>query len=113
VAEGRSIISNEIIKKIDELIKSDKIKKIIFLPSKTQLFEIKSNTNNKTYWIDLERNCCSCRGFYYNFKKGKCYHIQAAYIAVKHNKYKVKFLNDSEINNHAITQIIDLIDKDN
>jgi predicted nucleic acid-binding Zn finger protein len=112
VKSERSIINSRIIEKIDELIKSDKIKKIIYLPSKNQIWEIKSNTNNKIYLIDLDWNYCSCRGFYYNFTKGKCYHIKATEIAYKNNKYKVEFLNDEEMNTHLIKQLKELIEKD-
>ena len=111
VKAERSIINSRIIEKIDELIKSNKIKKIIYLPSKIQFWEIKSNTNNKKYWIDLDWNYCSCRGFYYNFTKGKCYHIKATEIASKDNKYRVEFLNDDEMDTHLINQLKELIEK--
>lgn len=110
--ESAAAISNGTIDKIDIVINLDKIKKIIFLQSNIQLWEIKSNTNNKTYWIDFDKSFCSCRGFYYNFKKGKCYHIRAVALAVKHNKYKVEFLNDDKIDNILIMQFKNLIEED-
>ncbi len=92
-------MSNEV-EKIDKLINEGKIKKIIFIPSKAEIWEIKSNKNNNVYWIDLNEYYCSCKGFYYNFTKKICYHISAVSIAIEQNRYQIEFLKDSELNNY-------------
>ncbi len=97
------------IEKIDELINSKNIKKIVFIPSKVQIWIIKSNQNNNVYWIDLDKTYCSCKGFYYNYKKKNCYHISAVSIAHSHNKFQMEFLKDSELNYHLFNQIDNII----
>jgi predicted nucleic acid-binding Zn finger protein len=91
--------------KIDNLINGEKIKKIIFIPSKVEMWEIKSKKNDNLYWIDLNKNYCSCKGFYYNYIKKRCYHISAVSIAYKQNKYQIEFLDDSELNNYINNKI--------
>jgi predicted nucleic acid-binding Zn finger protein len=88
------------IEKIQNLINEKKIKKIIFIPSKKEIWEIKSNKNNNIYLIDVKENFCSCKGFYYNFTKKICYHIQAVSIAYRRNRYEIEFLKDTELNNY-------------
>ena len=95
-----SLITKEIIDKIDGLINQEKIKKVIFIPSNVSIWEIKSNTNSNIYYADLTKNFCSCKGFYFNFTKGKCYHIRAANIAFEQNKYKVEILKDFQLDNY-------------
>ncbi|MER5176475.1 MAG: SWIM zinc finger family protein [Candidatus Nitrosocosmicus sp.] len=97
------------VEKIDELINRKKIKKITFIPSKIEIWEIKSNTNNNSYWIDLNKSYCSCKGFYYNFIKKICYHISAVSIAIEQNRYQFEFLKDSELNNYLNNLIENLM----
>jgi predicted nucleic acid-binding Zn finger protein len=91
--------------KIDELINGDKIKRIIIIPSKVEIWEIKSYKTNNLYWTDLNKNYCSCKGFYYNFSKKICYHITAISIAFTQNRYQIEFLKDSELNNYLNNKI--------
>jgi predicted nucleic acid-binding Zn finger protein len=100
VKAKESVISKEILNKIDELINKERIRKVIFLPSNTYFWEIKSNTNSNIYYVDLKRYFCSCKGFYFNYIKGKCYHIRATNIASEQNKYKVEILKDSQLDNY-------------
>ena len=95
--------------KVDELINGKKIKKIIFIPSKVEMWEIKSNKNDNLYWIDLNKNYCSCKGFYYNYITKICYHIIAVSLAYKQNKYQIEFLDDSELNNYINNKIENLM----
>jgi predicted nucleic acid-binding Zn finger protein len=91
--------------KVDELINGKKIKKIIFIPSKVEMWEIKSNKNDNLYWIDLNKNYCSCKGFYYNYITKICYHIIAVSRAYKQNRYQIEFLDDSELSNYINNKI--------
>ncbi|MBA3749613.1 MAG: hypothetical protein H0X03_01715 [Nitrosopumilus sp.] len=98
------------VEKIQNLINEKKIKKIIFIPSKNEIWEIKSNRNNNIYLIDLKENFCSCKGYYYNFIKKICYHIQAVSIACKHDRYEIEFLKDTELNNYLDNLMDNLMD---
>jgi predicted nucleic acid-binding Zn finger protein len=100
-----SIITKEIIDKIDGLINRGRIIKVIFIPSNTNFWEIKSTANNNIYYVDLKRNFCSCKGFYFNYIKGKCYHIRAANIAFEQEKYKVVILKDIQLDNYIINHL--------
>jgi predicted nucleic acid-binding Zn finger protein len=91
--------------KVDELINGKKIKKIIFIPSKVEMWEIKSNKNDNLYLIDLNKNYCSCKGFYYNYITKICYHIIAVSTAYKQNRYQIEFLDDSELSNYINNKI--------
>ena len=96
--------------KIHDLLSKKKIKRIVFIPSKTVIWEIKSNNNNNIYWIDFVRKYCSCKGFYYNSNNGKCYHMRAVYEAITQNGYEIEFLQDSELNNYLDFLIDNLLD---
>jgi predicted nucleic acid-binding Zn finger protein len=95
--------------KVDELINGKKIKKIIFIPSKVEMWEIKSNKNDNLYLIDLNKNYCSCKGFYYNYITKICYHIIAVSTAYKQNRYQIEFLDDSELSNYINNKIENLM----
>ena len=95
--------------KINDLIKEEKIKKIVFTPSKIGIWEVKSHKNDNIYWVDIETNYCSCKGFYYNFMKKACYHISAVSTALSQNAYKIELLSDSEMNDYFNNQIDNLI----
>ncbi len=97
------------IEKIDELINRKKIKKIVFIPSKVQIWMIKSDRNNNVYWADLDKNYCSCKGFYYNYKRKHCYHITAIAIANSQNKFQIEYIEDSEMNHYLYNQIDNII----
>jgi predicted nucleic acid-binding Zn finger protein len=105
-----TIVNNEVeAEKINELINEKKIKKIVFTPSKIGIWEVKSHKNNNIYWVDIETNYCSCKGFYYNFMKKACYHISAVSTALSQNAYKIELLSDSEMNDYFNKQIDNLI----
>lgn len=95
--------------KIDKLIDGKKIRKIIFIPSKIVMWEIKSNKNDRLYWIDLNKNYCSCKGFYYNYITKICYHIIAVSRAYKQNGYQIEFLDDNKLNNYINSKIESLM----
>ncbi len=95
--------------KINGLINEKKVKKIVFTPSKVEIWEVKSHKNNNIYWVDIETKYCSCKGFYYNFTKKTCYHISAVSTVLSQNAYKIELLSDSEMNDFFNNQIDNLI----
>lgn len=98
------------ITKIHDLIDKKKIKRIIFIPSKNEIWEIKSNSNNNIYWIDYNKKYCSCKGFYYNIKNRTCYHIRAVSTAITQNGYGMEFLQDNDLNYYLDSLIDNLLD---
>ncbi len=95
-------MDNEI-KKINDLIFAKKIKNIIFLPSELQIWEVKGSNNNADdiYLVDLKKNHCTCKGFYYNSEhKKKCYHIKATHLANSQYLFEIEFLNDDKLNKY-------------
>ncbi len=80
------------------------------MPSKTEIWEIKSNNNNNIYWLDFVKEYCSCKGFYYNIKNKTCYHIRAVSAAIIQNGYEIEFLQDNELNNYLFNLIDNLLD---
>lgn len=73
-----------------------KIKKNIFLPSKTTIWEILSSKTNKVYFIDRKKYC-SCKGFYYNKSKKYCYHLIEIEKAIINKNYNIEIQNDKNI----------------
>jgi predicted nucleic acid-binding Zn finger protein len=107
---GTTTVNNEAeAEKINELINEKKVKKIVFAPSKVEIWEVKSHKNSNIYWVDTETKYCSCKGFYYSFIKKTCYHISAVSAALSQNAYKIELLPDSEMNDYFNVQIDNLI----
>ncbi len=85
------------------------IKKIVFIPSQKEVWEIKSSTNNRIYFADLNNKFCSCKGFYYNFKKRYCYHLDEISSANNEKSYHIIFYDDNQINNYLSRLISDTL----
>src|SRR3954453_4592417 len=100
VKAKESVITKEIIDKIDGLINEERIRKVIFIPSNTNFWEIKINTNSKIYCVDLKKISDSCKDVYFNYIKGKCYHSRAVNIAFEENKYRVEILKGLHLDNY-------------
>jgi predicted nucleic acid-binding Zn finger protein len=50
--------------------------KHLFLPSEKFWWEIRSKNNEKSYFIDYKVEFCSCKGYYFNYKRNEgCYHL--------------------------------------
>jgi len=96
--------------KIHDLLVKRKIKRVIFIPSKIEIWEIKSNNNNNIYWIDFTKNYCSCKGFYYNTKNSPCYHIRAVSAAITQSGYEIEILQDNKLNSYLDSLIDNLIE---
>lgn len=71
----------------------------IFFPSRRTIWEIKSNDNknNHSYFVNFDLNFCSCKGFYYNYKRGKCYHLNKISDCIDDKKYSVEILSDNQM----------------
>ena len=95
--------------KVNELINEKKVKKIVFAPSKIEIWEVKSHNSNNIYWTDIETKYCSCKGFYYNSTKKTCYHISAVSAALSQNAYRIELLSDREMNDYFSNQIDNMI----
>jgi predicted nucleic acid-binding Zn finger protein len=95
--------------KIYDLIDQKKIKRKIFIPSKSEIWEIKSHNNKNVYWIDFGKKYCSCKGFYYNIKNGTCYHIRAVQMAIMLNGYELEFLQDNYLNSYLYNLLDNLL----
>jgi len=78
--------------------KNEFIKKNIFIPSETIIWERLSSKTKKLYFID-RKNYCSCKGFYYNNSRKYCYHLIEIEKAVRNKKYIIEFQNDKDIDN--------------
>ena len=109
--EGTTAVNNEAeAEKINELLNEKKVKKIVFAPSRVEIWEVKSHKNSTNiYWVDTETKYCSCKGFYYSFTKKTCYHISAVSAALSQNAYKIELLPDSGMNDYFSSQIDNLI----
>lgn len=92
--------------KIEKLLKSKAIKMHLFLPSKRRLFTIISNNE---YWLDLNINFCSCKGYYYKYMRNneQCYHLKALSIAKESEMDIIKF-DDKEYSTFLYTLLRDL-----
>lgn len=70
-------------------------KKHLFLPSGNFMWEIRSKKNRYTYFIDSNREYCTCKGYYYNYNEKKgCYHLEKITDCISELKYKVYLYHD-------------------
>ena len=70
-------------------------KKHLFLPSCNFMWELKSKKDNFTYFIDSDRQYCTCKGYYYNYNnKNGCYHLGKIAECIPELKYKVYLYHD-------------------
>ncbi|GKS61560.1 hypothetical protein YTPLAS21_10180 [Candidatus Nitrosocosmicus sp.] len=70
-------------------------KKHLFLPSGNFMWEIRSKKNWYTYFIDSNREYCTCKGYYYNYNEKKgCYHLKKIMDCIPELKYEVYLYHD-------------------
>ena len=81
--------------RVKELIDNKCVKMHVFYPSKRSIFTIVSK---EEYWLDLDNNYCSCKGYYYRYMKDDklCYHLEALKVAIKEDKLDVIIFDDDE-----------------
>jgi len=80
----------------DESLPSKRITvtKNLFLPSGNSMWEIQSRTNKTSYYVDLALTFCSCKGFYYNYNRKKCYHISEVHNCIENSNYLISIYED-------------------
>jgi predicted nucleic acid-binding Zn finger protein len=70
-------------------------KKHLFLPSGNFIWEIKSKKDEYTYFVDSNREYCTCKGYYYNYnEKNGCYHLGKITECIPELKYKIYLYHD-------------------
>ncbi len=94
--------------KIKSIISERRIKLHIFEPSKRQIWTVVGI--GKEYWIDPDRNFCSCPGFYFGqLNEGKkCYHLESLKLAQKEKEIEEIKFSDDEYDNFVKSLISDL-----
>ena len=70
------------------------VKKYLFLPSGHFFWEVQSRKNKTSYYVDDTLAFCSCKGFYYNYNRKKCYHLSEVSDCVGKSNYKISIYGD-------------------
>ena len=81
----------------DESLPSERIivTKNLFLPSGNFMWKIQSRTNNSSYYVDHALTFCSCKGFYYNYNRKKCYHVSEVHNCIENLNYTISIDEDN------------------
>lgn len=79
----------------NEISRKRSIKKNVFLPSETVIWEMASSKIEKSYFIELKRYC-SCKGFYYNKSRQHCYHLVEVERAISDTNYIIEIHQDKD-----------------
>jgi predicted nucleic acid-binding Zn finger protein len=95
----------------DSAIVTERIKvtKYLFLPSGHFFWEVQSRKNKTSYYVDNVLAFCSCKGFYYNYNRKKCYHLSEVSACVGKSNYKISLYGDEhldQVSRRIILQII-------
>lgn len=85
------------------------VKKHVFLPSGKLLWEIKGKKNEHVYYINSALKFCSCKGFYYNYNRKKCYHLTKITHAIELAQYSIFIHNDDNLDKMLKKIVIDII----
>ena len=82
--------------KIKNIVSEHRVKLHVFEPSKRKVWTIVGT--GKEYWLDPERDFCSCPGYYFGkvSDKKQCYHLDAQKSAQKENEIEIITFNDDE-----------------
>ena len=82
--------------RIKNIVSEHRAKLHVFEPSQRKVWTIVGT--GKEYWIDPERNFCSCPGYYFGKVSGKkeCYHLEALKSAQKVNEIETISFVDEE-----------------
>ena len=73
------------------------LKKYLFLPSGHFFWEVQSRKNKTSYYVDNAQAFCSCKGFYYNYNRKKCYHLSEVSDCVGKSNYKISLYGDEHL----------------
>ena len=85
------------------------LKKYLFLPSGRFFWEVDSRKNKTSYYVDNALTFCSCKGFYYNYNRKKCYHLSEVSDCIGKSNYKIALYGDEyldQVFRRIILQII-------
>jgi len=95
----------------DELLPTERIilTKHLFLPSGNFMWEIQSRKNNSSYYVDHGLTFCSCKGFYYNYNRKKCYHLSDAHNFIEKSNYTISLYEDKNYNQVVKSMILAII----
>lgn len=86
--------------------------KHLFLPSEMFWWEIRSKNNEKSYYIDHTAEFCSCKGYYFNYKRNKgCYHLDKTKEHSKSGDYRTITYRDEDYSFFAKKIVIDAINQ--
>lgn len=93
--------------KIKNIASEHRVKLHIFEPSKRKIWTI---VGAKEYWIDPERNFCSCPGYYFGSvsERKECYHIEAIKSVQKTGKIETISFADDEYADFVSSLISDM-----
>ncbi|ALI37120.1 hypothetical protein NMY3_02931 [Candidatus Nitrosocosmicus oleophilus] len=83
--------------------------KHLFLPSGNFMWEIQSRKNNSSYYVDHGLTFCSCKGFYYNYNRKKCYHLSDAHKYIQNSNYTISLYEDKNYNQVVKSMILAII----
>jgi len=97
----------------DESLPTERIilTKHLFLPSGNFMWEIQSRKNNSSYYVDHGLTFCSCKGFYYNYNRKKCYHLSDAHKYIQNSNYTISLYEDKNYNQVVKNMILAIISK--
>ena len=85
------------------------LRKYLFLPSGRFLWEILSHKNKRCYYVDNALAFCSCKGFYYNYNRKKCYHLSEVSDCIENSNYTISIYEDEyfdQVVKRIVLQII-------
>lgn len=82
--------------RIDDVIASNSIKKMLFTPSGRSVWVVIGKYNE--YWVDLELEFCTCKDFYFKTLShgSACYHLKSIRKAIEENLFETIIFDDKE-----------------
>jgi len=82
--------------RIDSIVTSGSVKKMLFLPSGKSLWIVVGKYSE--YWTDPDLGFCTCKDFYFSSLSGgsDCYHLKSVKKADKQNMFVTIKFEDTE-----------------
>jgi predicted nucleic acid-binding Zn finger protein len=88
---------------------STMLTKHLFLPSGKFMWGIQSRKNNSIYYVDHDLTFCSCKGFYYNYSRKKCYHLSDVLNCIENSNFTVSLYEDRYFHQIIKRIVLDII----
>ena len=85
------------------------LRKYLFLPSGRFLWEIQSQKNKRKYYMDNALAFCSCKGFYYNYNRKKCYHLSEVSACIGKSNYRISLYEDEHFDQEVKRIVLQII----